>query len=88
MKNRVLIKPCTHLYYLVPDSGSSIKIVINNKYLAKNKKGNENYVIFPRLTMFLLVDQFTEEGLPCTNFSDNFSEEDAATHLSPVQLAF
>lgn len=38
--------------------------------------------------MFLLVDQFTEEGLPCTNFSDNFSEEDAATHLSPVQLAF
>lgn len=91
MKNRVLIKTCTHLYSLVPDSDASIKIVINNKYLAKNEKDekeNEDYVIFPRLTMFLLADQFTDEALPCTYFPDNFSEEDAATHPSPVQLAF
>lgn len=83
-----MIKVCTHLYYLVPDSENEIKIIIHNKYLAKNKKGNRDYVIFPRLTMLLYVNQLSYEGLPCTQFPDNLSKEDAATHLSPVQLAF
>lgn len=85
-----MIKACTHyyLFYLLPDSEGEIKIIIRNKYLAKNKKGNRDYVIFPRLTMLLYVNQLSYEGLPCTHFPDNLSEEDAATHLSPVQLAF